>query len=131
MGNVPPGEYVIEVTACAGNNGCAPSCGDWVQAILVVLATPKIWLSVWGPWGANLQVFGSGFSVNDEGCTLSVDGLAGVGPAYTLAGGGCQVQGGQLTGWIAISALPPGSYKLVADGLPVGDVASTDFSTGG
>jgi len=25
VGNVPPGEYVIEVTACPGNNGCAPS----------------------------------------------------------------------------------------------------------
>ena len=39
VGNVPPGQYVIEVTACAGNNGCAPSIGDFVQSVFTLTAT--------------------------------------------------------------------------------------------
>ena len=32
IGNVLPGQYVIEITGCGGNNGCAPSAGDYAQA---------------------------------------------------------------------------------------------------
>ena len=39
VGNVSPGQYVIEVTACAGNNGCAPSAGDFVQSVFTLTAT--------------------------------------------------------------------------------------------
>jgi hypothetical protein len=36
VGNVNPGEYVIEVTGCSSDNGCAPSAGDFAQAIFTV-----------------------------------------------------------------------------------------------
>ena len=36
VGNVPAGQYVIEITACSGNDGCAPSTGDFVQAVFTV-----------------------------------------------------------------------------------------------
>ena len=39
VGNVSPGQYVIEVTACAGNNGCAPSAGDFVQSVFTLTAS--------------------------------------------------------------------------------------------
>ncbi|MGA3406879.1 MAG: hypothetical protein ABSD49_14200 [Candidatus Bathyarchaeia archaeon] len=42
VGNVPLGEYVIEVTACAGNNGCVPSKGNWVQTIFVLQGSPTL-----------------------------------------------------------------------------------------
>src|SRR5208337_819909 len=40
VGNVPPGNYVIEITACTGNNGCAPSAGDFAQQEFTVTGGP-------------------------------------------------------------------------------------------
>ncbi len=45
IGNVLPGQYVIEITGCSGNNGCFPSSGDFAQAVLNVVSGPVIGLS--------------------------------------------------------------------------------------
>jgi len=124
VGNVPPGQYVIEVTACAGNNGCCSSCGDWVQAVFWVQDTPTIEVSPYGvSAGGDLQVLGSGFSLNDNGpCVL--------GPSAAMGGIvgvqiGCQISNGQLSAMFAVNAaIPKGYYMLTAMGI-TGDTANT------
>ena len=135
VGNVSPGEYVIEVTACPGNNGCWPSRGDFVQAIFLVAApgvntccapTIEIPDMDFPPGsGQNVQVFGSGFSLSDGSCTFVVGGLS-----IPAGGDSCIIQGGHLTGVIfaaGLPALPPGYYMLEAIGAPTGDTASTNI----
>ncbi len=119
VGNVPLGEYVIEVTACAGNNGCAPSRGDWVQTIFVVQGNPTIWTpyGLYGVPGGTLQVYGTGFSLNDNSCTLS--GEAVEGSAIS-----CRISGGSLTALFVVAAVPSGYYELTATGN-TGDSANT------
>jgi len=118
VGNVPPGQYVIEVTACAGNNGCCPSCGDWVQSVFWVQDTPTIEVSPYGAFrGGDLQVLGSGFSLNDQGvCVLSG---AVVGSIVD-----CQISNGQLSAVFVVSIfVPSGYYELTASGV-TGDTAN-------
>ncbi len=125
LGDAPPGQYVIEVTACPGNNGCSPSQGDWVQAILVVQNSPTIEVSPYGAFpGGTLQVFGSGFSLNDNSCTLAGDAVA--------AGGtiSCQISDGQLTGLFVVANVPTGYYALTAIGN-TGDFANTNVGVSG
>jgi len=119
VGNVPPGQYVIEVTACPGNNGCAPSEGDWVQTIFTVQASPTIEVSPYGAYpGQTLQVFGSGFSLNDKTCALM--------GAAVAAAVNCSISQGQLTGVFIVAAVPIGYYQLIAVGGPTNDYASTN-----
>jgi hypothetical protein len=72
IGNVPPGEYVIEATGCAGNNGCAPSAGDFAQAIVTVVGnTPEIDLFPTNATnGATVVVHAYGLSPSDTGCII-------------------------------------------------------------
>ena len=119
VGNVPPGQYVIEVTACAGNNGCCPSCGDWVQAVFWVQDIPTIDISPYGAYaGGSLQVLGSGFSLNDaRSCSL-----AGVVVGTVVD---CQISNGQLSAVFSVAAgIPSGYYELTAIGS-TGDTANT------
>jgi hypothetical protein len=125
VGNVPPGQYVIEVTACAGNNGCTPSDGDWVQAIFVTQGNanqcckPSIEISPYGAIpGYTVQVFGSGFSLSDNSCSLS-------GPSVSSVIS-CQISKGSLTGLFVVANVPGGFYQLAATGSPTGDSASTN-----
>jgi hypothetical protein len=118
VGNVPLGEYVIEVTACTGNNGCTPSNGDFVQTIYVVQGNPTIW-TPYGLFGvpySTLQVYGSGFSLNDNSCSLSGEAVA-----STIS---CRISGGSLTGVFVVAGVPNGYYQLTATGN-TGDSAST------
>ena len=117
-GNVPLGEYVIEVTACTGNNGCVPSRGDWVQTIFVVQPSPTIWTpyALFGVPYSNMQVYGSGFSLNDNSCTLSGEVVGSV--------ISCRISGGSLTALFTVAAVPNGYYELTATGN-TGDSANT------
>jgi hypothetical protein len=119
VGNVPPGEYTIEVTACAGNNGCAPSKGDFVQSILVVQGNPTIQtpFGQFGVPGSTLQVSGSGFSLNDNSCSLSGEIVG-----STVS---CRISGGTLTALFVVANVPNGYYQLIATGN-TGDSASTN-----
>jgi len=120
VGNVPLGEYVIEVTACTGNNGCTPSNGDWVQTIYVVQGTPTIWTpyGLFGVPGSTIQVYGSGFSLNDNSCSLS--GEAVEGSAIS-----CRISGGSLTALFVVAQVPNGYYEITATGN-TGDSANTN-----
>ena len=126
VGNVPPGEYVIEITACAGNDGCTPSLGDFVQTIFTTQGNsesnqcckPEIEISPYGAVpGYSVQVFGSGFSLSDTTCALT-------GPA--VAAYSCQVSGGTLTGLFVVANVPQGYYQVAAVGNPSGDAVSAN-----
>ena len=124
VGNVSPGQYVIEVTACAGNNGCTPSAGDFVQAVFQTQGQPSI--SVSPGWccsapGSTVQVFGTGFSLNDGPCTLG-------GPAVLSYS--CNISGGSLTGTFTVANVPAGYYEVSATGNPTGDSANTNIGIG-
>jgi hypothetical protein len=109
---------VIEVTACPGNNGCAPSQGDWVQAIFVTQGSPTIAIGPNdGSPGNTLQVIGSGFSLNDNSCALS--GYA-VGSVID-----CKISGGTLTGTFVVANVPTGFYEVAATGN-TGDSANAN-----
>jgi len=118
VGNVPLGEYVVEVTACTGNNGCVPSKGDWVQTIFVVQGNPTIWTpyALFGVPGNALQVYGSGFSLSDTSCSLAGDAVA--------SAVSCRISGGTLTALFIVAAVPNGYYELTATGN-TGDSANT------
>ena len=124
VGNVSPGQYVIEVTACAGNDGCTPSDGDFVQAIFETQGQPVIAISP--GWccavpGSTVQVFGSGFSLNDNPCTIT-------GPAVLSFS--CKISGGALTGLFVVANVPSGYYEVAATGGPTGDTANTNVGVG-
>jgi len=124
VGNVPPGQYVIAVTACAGNDGCIPSLGNFVQTIFQTQGQPVI--SVSPGWccsvpGSTVQVFGSGFSLNDGPCTLA-------GPAVSSFT--CNISGGSLTGVFTVANVPAGYYEVSATGNPTGDSANANVGIG-
>jgi hypothetical protein len=72
IGSAPAGEYVIELTGCAGNNGCSPSVGDFAQSILTVVSGPaSLTLSPSSSVEESTVTFiGTGLSASDTGCTL-------------------------------------------------------------
>jgi hypothetical protein len=72
IGAVSPGEYVIEITGCAGNNGCAPSVGDFAQDVLTVTqAAPTLTLfPTNSSEESTVTYIGTGLSPSDTGCTL-------------------------------------------------------------
>jgi len=72
VGNVSPGQYVIEVTACLGNNGCAPSVGDFVQAVFTLTATPDFSLTL----SSNAMTIGGGSSAMNTVTIASVGSYA-------------------------------------------------------
>ena len=72
IGSVQPGEYVIEVTGCSGNNGCAPSAGDFAQAIVAVVSgAPTLTLSPTNATnGATVTFTAYGLSASDTACSV-------------------------------------------------------------
>jgi hypothetical protein len=72
IGNVSPGEYVIEVTGCTGNTGCAPSVGDFAQQVLTVNATlsPLVLFPTNATNGATVTFTADGLSPSDTSCTV-------------------------------------------------------------
>jgi hypothetical protein len=112
VGSVPLGEYVIEITGCAGNTGCAPSVGDFVQAVFTtqgIIISP----TAAGP-GSTVQVSGSGFSLNDDRCTISGSAVS----SYT-----CSISSGSISGSFVVANIGPGYYTITVSG-DSGDSAS-------
>jgi hypothetical protein len=72
IGNVPPGQYVIEVTGCVGNTGCAPSVGDFAEQILKVnpISSPLVLFPTNATNGATVTFTADGLSPSDTGCTV-------------------------------------------------------------
>src|SRR5208283_4814333 len=72
VGNVSPGDYVIEVTACTGNNGCAPSVGDFAQQVFTVTGGPLITLSPANEVpGTDISVSGTAFQFSYQSCSIT------------------------------------------------------------
>jgi hypothetical protein len=105
IGNVLPGQYLIQVT---GNQG------DFAQAVLIVVNGPRLTLSPGtGRIGDHINVTGTGFLPTDTSCTL-VSGssnlfnpiLPGSGAVATTVGTG------NVTGSFIIGNVPPGQYVI-------------------
>ncbi len=120
VGNVLPGQYVIEVTGCGGNNGCFPSAGDFAQALLNVVSGPVIGLKPsTGQPGAHILVNGTGFLPTDTSCTVSAVGLDSNGHSPLLAGTaacGIKVGSGAVNGSFSIGNVLPGQYVIEITG---------------
>jgi len=120
IGNVLPGQYVIEVTGCLGNNGCAPSVGDFAQALLNVTSGPSITLTpAKGPPGLDVNVGGSGFLPTDTSCTVTSVGFDLNGNAALLPGtAACVVVVGSgiVNGSFRIGNVLPGQYVIEVTG---------------
>jgi len=121
VGNVPTGQYVIEVTGCSGNNPCSPSQGDFAEEVLTIVTSPPLAItlspSAGGP-GATIQVSGTGFSANDTSCSLT--GIAVSSPS-------CSISGGVLSGSFVVATVGSGYYTTTATGS-TGDSVSTTFA---
>jgi hypothetical protein len=123
VGNVPIGQYVIEVTACSGNNGCTPSQGAFAQEVLTVVTTAPLLISLnpseAGPW-TNVAVSGTGFSTSDTSCSISSE---------AVASSTCSVTGGEVTGSFTVANVGSGLYSVTVTGSS-GDSASVNFKVG-
>jgi len=116
VGNVLPGEYVVQVT---GNGG------DFGQTIFIVTLGPQITLTATsGMVGTSITVTGSGFLPTDGACVI------GTGPTNLFnpilpGSAACAIRlgTGKLTGSFIIGNVPPGEYVIVATGTPGGDSA--------
>ena len=114
VGAVPLGEYVIEITGCAGNTGCAPSEGDFVQA---VFTTQGITLSPTAASpGSAVLVSGSGFSSNDDRCTISGIPVS----SYT-----CTLSSGSVSGSFVVANVGAGYYTVTVSGDSGASAAAT------
>ncbi|MGA2627770.1 MAG: hypothetical protein ABSF63_12045 [Candidatus Bathyarchaeia archaeon] len=123
VGNVPSGQYDIEVTGCSGNNPCSPSQGDFAEQVLTVAGTssPSIVLNaVSSTPGTTIQVSGSGFSSSDTSCSLSGSAVG-----YST----CSISGGTLSGSFVVANVATGYYTVNAIGS-TGDSASATFGVG-
>ncbi len=120
IGNVLPGQYVIEVTGCRGNNGCFPSSGDFAQAVLNVVGGPVIGLNPsTGQPGAHILVNGTGFLPTDTSCTVSAVGFDANGHSPLLSGtAGCAITvgSGAVNGSFTIGNVLPGQYVIEVTG---------------
>jgi hypothetical protein len=116
VGNVLPGQYIIEVTGCQGNNGCSPSVGDFAQAILNVTGGPKLTLSPGtGTIGTSILVNGTGFLTIDQSCSISSINS----PNPILFGSSACVMTvgtGIVKGSFIIGNVPPGEYVIEVTG---------------
>ena len=123
VGNVPPGDYVIQVDG---------SLGDFAQAIFTVTAGPSLHLHPSsGPTGIHVTIEGTGFQPGDNPCSLSsptsgdmvVDGACSF---FTVKSG--HFKGAQnVTGSFVVGNVPPGDYVIQVDGS-LGDFAQAIFT---
>jgi hypothetical protein len=126
IGPVTPGEYVIEVTGCAGNNGCAPSAGDFAQRVVnVTIGAPTTTLSPGsGVEESTVVVVGTGLNPSDTGCSLQAS------PSNTLiTSSTCSVvspgiaQGTFVVSPYATSGI---SWLVQVRGTPINDLTPTE-----
>jgi len=131
IGGVSPGEYVIEVTACSGNNGCAPSAGDFAQRVLgVTQGAPTTTLS---PSSAVEQstvvVVGTGLNPADTGCSLQAINMVTSALDNTLiTSSTCSVVSpgiAQATFVVSPYATSDISWGVQVKGTPINDLTPT------
>jgi hypothetical protein len=121
IGNVPPGEYVIEVTGCLGNNGCAPSAGDFAQAVLTVKLQPST-LTLFptnATNGVTVTFQGTGYSPTDTSCIVEGVVEHGSGATATFV---------QDTNLITSSTCSIVTPTIVQGSFIVGPYATTDIN---
>ena len=129
IGNVPVGDYVIEVTACTGNSGCGPSAGDFAQQVFNVTSAPQIILiPTYGETGTSVQIEGGFFSPSDTTCTLSSSSSGSF-----IKNPSCSIFITTLgyvnvTGSFIVGNVPIGQYLVRVTGSPVGDFAEAVFN---
>jgi hypothetical protein len=72
IGDVSPGQYVIEITGCLGNSGCAPSVGDFAQQVLRVnpISSPLVLFPANATNGATVTFTADGLSPSDTSCIV-------------------------------------------------------------
>jgi hypothetical protein len=119
IGNVLPGQYVIEVTGCGGNNGCAPSAGDFATEVLNVKGGPLLTLTpATGIIGSEILVNGTGFLPTDQSCSISGIGNGNVFNPVLVGSAGCiiGVGTGIVNASFIIGNVSPGQYVIEITG---------------
>ena len=115
--NITPGQYVIEITGCGGNNGCAPSAGDYAQAILNVVSGPSIFLSPASiRTGGHVLVNGTGFQPADSLCVLASGPTNAVNPILPGTAA-CVIRAGTglVNASFTVANVEPGQYVIEVD----------------
>ena len=133
ISNVQPGQYVIEITACGGNNGCAPSAGDFAQAVLYVVSGPSIYLTPANvATGAHIFVNGTGFLASDTTCIL-VSGASNLVDPILAGTAACVIHEGTgvVNASFTVGNVPPGQYVIEVDASSAFiTTITTTFTTG-
>lgn len=109
IGNVLPGQYIIQVTG---------SGGDSAQAILNVVSGPAIYLSpATGHIGDHISVNGTGFLPTDTSCTL-VSGSSNAFNPILQGSQACviRVGTGLVNASFILANVPPGQYVIQVNG---------------
>ncbi len=132
IGSVSPGEYLIEVTGCVGNTGCAPSVGDFAQAVLnVTQGAPTLTLSPGSAVEESTVTFiGSGLNPSDTSCTVQAyNGATSALDNTLITSPTCSiVSPGIAQGTFVVSpyATTDISWLVQVKGSPVQDVTPTE-----
>ena len=130
IGNVPSGQYVIQVTG---------SAGDFAQAVLNVTSGPFIQLGVNGIFagvgrvaggvtGTHVSIEGSSFTERDTSCTLSSPSNGAI-----IVNGACSTFTNSITGFqnvtgsFVIGNVGEGQYVIQVTGN-TGDFAQAVFN---
>src|SRR5208282_637876 len=133
IGVIPPGQYVVEVTGCTGNNGCAPSVGDFAQAILnVTQAAPGLTLIPSSSTnGVTISFRATGLSPTDTGCVVQALGTAGASNTKLITSPTCSIApstiatGSFVVGPYATQDIP---WVVQVLGTPLNDITSAPFN---
>ena len=132
ISNVQPGQYVIEITACGGNNGCAPSVGDFAQAVLFVVSGPSLYITPGSVrTGAHVAVNGTGFLPSDTSCVL-VSGSSNLIDPILAGTAACVIAEGSglVNASFTVGNVPPGQYVIEVDAsTPFISTVTTTIST--
>src|SRR5208282_2540724 len=133
IGVVPPGQYVAEITGCTGNNGCAPSVGDFAQAILnVTQGAPALNLIPSSSTnGVTVSFRATGLSASDTGCVVQALGTAGASNTKLITSPTCSIApstiatGSFVVGPYATQDIP---WVVQVLGTPLNDITSAPFN---
>jgi hypothetical protein len=110
IGNVLPGEYVIQVT---GNQG------DFAQTVLNVTSGPSLTLNpATGTIGTSILVNGTGFLPTDQSCSISALSGTGLSNPILTGSAACVVTVGTgiVRGSFIIASVAPGEYTIEVTG---------------